>query len=97
MKLIESQSNTSDALAQLKTSARHLLIQLGEAKLRLSLQYGARVKELTELGFRIKNRTERRSDKVCGYFRLETGPGEPTEVASASLFGNLNPDPSYRE
>ena len=68
---------------------------------RISLQYGARVKELRELGFKIQNRTERRSDKVCGYFRLQSGAGkeshEPIKAASATLFGNLSPDRSYAE
>jgi hypothetical protein len=37
----------------------------------ISLQYGARVKELRSLGFRIPNRTERHAGKVYGYFHLE--------------------------
>jgi hypothetical protein len=41
---------------------------------RISLQYGARVKELRGMGFKISNRTERRAGKVCGYFRLESVP-----------------------
>lgn len=41
---------------------------------RVSLQYGARVKELRGMGFKISNRTERRTGKVYGYFRLESAP-----------------------
>lgn len=44
---------------------------------RISLQYGARVKELRELGFRISNRTVRRAGKVHGYFHLELGNAPP--------------------
>ena len=69
---------------------------------RISLQYGARIKELRELGFRISNRTERRAGKVNGYFRLESGSGEqpnisvkPTfarpEAGSFPEFGSLAP------
>ena len=68
---------------------------------RISLQYGARVKELRGLGFKIQNRTERRSGKVCGYFRLQGGYGrqarETTEVPSTTLFGDISPDRSYAE
>lgn len=70
---------------------------------RISLQYGARVKELRELGFRISNRTERRAGKVHGYFRMESGPGKqpnssvkPTfarpETSSFPEFGSLAPE-----
>jgi hypothetical protein len=41
---------------------------------RISLQYGARVKELRGMGFRISNRTERRGGKVYGYFSLGRAP-----------------------
>ncbi len=80
---------------------------------RISLQYGARVKELRKLGFRIVNRTERRDGQVYGYFRLETGmpttqgttsieepesePNSPSPEATGSLFGDLSPDRSYAE
>lgn len=76
---------------------------------RISLQYGARVKELRELGFRITNRTGRRAGQVHGYFRLEAGMpttrdtacAPPKRLAAAdatgSLFGDLAPDRSYVE
>lgn len=75
---------------------------------RISLQYGARVKELRELGFRIVNRTERRGGQVYGYFRLETripatqgkpcdSPNGPSPDPTGSLFGDLSPDRSYAE
>ena len=51
---------------------------------RISLQYGARVKELREAGFRIVNRVEHHDGKVFGFFRLELGP--PTSHA-----GQLKP------
>ncbi len=70
---------------------------------RISLQYGARVKELRKLGFRISNRTERRAGKVNGYFRIESVPGEQlhssakstvTRPATGSFpeFGSLEPE-----
>jgi hypothetical protein len=72
---------------------------------RISLQYGARVKELRELGFQIQisNRTERRAGKVNGYFRMESAPGEQphsssnptlTRAATGSFpeFGSLAPE-----
>jgi hypothetical protein len=70
---------------------------------RIRLQYGARVKELRELGFRISNRTERRAGKVNGYFRMESAPGEqPHSSAKSTLtrpatcsfpeFGSLAPE-----
>jgi len=70
---------------------------------RISLQYGARVKELRELGFRISNRTERRAGKVNGYFRMESAPEEQphssltstlTRPATGSFpeFGSLAPE-----
>jgi len=46
---------------------------------RVSLQYGARVKELREMGCRITNRTERCAGKVYGYFRLESGSPSRTQ------------------
>jgi hypothetical protein len=69
---------------------------------RISLQYGARVKELREMGFRIPNRTVRREGKVYGFFRLESGTGrEPAspmqttfvrpETGSFPEFGILAP------
>jgi hypothetical protein len=75
---------------------------------RISLQYGARVKELRELGFRIVNRTERRGGQVYGYFRLEAdipttqgtvcdSPNRSSPDATGSLFGDLSPDRSYAE
>jgi hypothetical protein len=76
---------------------------------RISLQYGARVKELRELGLRIVNRTERRSGQVHGYFRLEAGMPATEDAAcdspkrlavadaTGSLFGDLAPDRSYAE
>jgi hypothetical protein len=39
----------------------------------IALQYGARVRELRDLGFPITNRTERRNGQVRGYFKLEMG------------------------
>jgi hypothetical protein len=76
---------------------------------RISLQYGARVKELRELGFKIVNRTERQFDQVHGYFRLEIASPTareterdsvrvvPAPEVTGSLFDNLEPDRSYRE
>ena len=69
---------------------------------RISLQYGARVKELRGLGFRIHNRTERRAGKVNGYFRMESAHGEqpngsgkptltPPETGSFPEFGSPPP------
>ena len=69
---------------------------------RISLQYGAWVKELRELGFRISNRTERRAGEVHGYFRLELSheeqPSMPVspacarpEAGSFPEFGSLAP------
>lgn len=43
---------------------------------RISLQYGARVKELRAAGFRIRNEIERVNGQVHGYFILESGPAQ---------------------
>jgi len=70
---------------------------------RISLQYGARVKELRATGYRISNRTERCAGKVYGYFRLESRPiEEPNgsvgpayarpEMSSFPEFGSLAPE-----
>jgi hypothetical protein len=85
------------------------LLQGGEvpsvALSRISLQYGARVKELREMGFKISNRTERHGGKVCGYFRLDSAPtpehkpskpkrGEATQPTPGVFpqFGRLEPE-----
>lgn len=49
---------------------------------RVSLQYGARIKELRELGFTIVNRTVRRNGAVHGYFHLK-----PSAIATAGAPG----------
>lgn len=61
---------------------------------RISLQYGARVKELRSAGHNIENRTERARGKVCGFFCLKKelpvrGPASlPKDTLSGrSLFG----------
>jgi hypothetical protein len=74
----------------------------GVALSRISLQYGARVKELREMGCRITNHTERRGGKVCGYFKLESVPAlaQPSshstiavlEPSSFPEFGSLEPE-----
>jgi hypothetical protein len=46
---------------------------------RISLQYGARIKELRSLGFRIVSRTERRDGAIQGFFHLERGAGVRAE------------------
>jgi hypothetical protein len=72
---------------------------------RISLQYGARVKELREMGFKISNRTERHAGNVRGYFRLDSAhtpehkPSKP-KGGEATLptpgvfpqFGRLEPE-----
>jgi hypothetical protein len=70
--------NTADRKNQRQRILDLLLAAHGEevpslALSRISLQYGARVKELRGLGFRIVNRTERRAGQIHGYFRLEAG------------------------
>ena len=47
---------------------------------RISLQYGARVKELRDAGYSIRNEVERVNGQVHGYFILEA---EPEPVADA--------------
>ena len=59
---------------------------------RISLQYGARVKELRELGFRISNRTERRAGRVHGYFRLEAGSVEQQSSSVKWIDGHIPDD-----
>lgn len=49
---------------------------------RISLQYGARVKELRELGFHVTNRIERRSGQVHGFFQLHRGLNAETSRAT---------------
>jgi hypothetical protein len=49
---------------------------------RISLQYGARIKELRELGFSITNRVERRSGQVHGFFQLHRGMNAETSRAT---------------
>lgn len=71
---------------------------------RVSLQYGARIKELRELGFTIVNRTVRRDGAVHGYFSLKAGPlpisiEYPNANSSAlenTLF-SLQPGTSYHD
>jgi hypothetical protein len=68
---------------------------------RISLQDGARVKELRELGYKITNRTERRAGQVHGFFRLEAGirpqgaaqttPSDPSLPLQPALFANRAP------
>ena len=56
-----------------------ILIAAGDAEVpsvelsHVSLQYGARLKELRSLGFRIVSRTERHGGMVKGFFHLERG------------------------
>lgn len=45
---------------------------------RISLQYGARIKELRDMGFVIRNEIERVDGAVHGYFLMESEPVTPT-------------------
>jgi hypothetical protein len=49
---------------------------------RISLQYGARIKELRSLGFRIVSRTERCGGAIQGFFHLERSAGIRAEPIS---------------
>ena len=44
-------------------------------------QYNARIFELRRLGFRIKNRTQEVNGAKHSWFRLESGPVQPTLFA----------------
>jgi hypothetical protein len=52
----------------------------------IALQYNARIKELRDIGYVIKNKTERVGRQVHGSFRLVSCPGE-TESPSFAKGG----------
>jgi hypothetical protein len=70
-------------------------------------QYNARIYELRGLGHRITNSTQEVDEVRRSWFRLEiasaptrpiSAPTEPTAPEStATLFGAISPDRSYRE
>lgn len=52
---------------------------------KISLQYGARLKELRQMGFRIVNRVEVSGRTRHGFFRLVTGTAPKPQPQSADV------------
>jgi hypothetical protein len=50
--------------------------------LRIAAQYSARVFELRRAGYVIENKTGRINGQVHGWFRLVSGPGDPTPAGA---------------
>ena len=52
-------------------------------------QYNARIFELRRLGFRIKNRTKEVNGAKHSWFRLESGPTQPTTAPAINSAESL--------
>jgi hypothetical protein len=84
-------------LLALLVRARSTEVSLPEIlNLKIS-QFGARIKELKAMGFKITNRQESRDGQRHSFYRLESGPTVPPPAPKSEppeqskLFGDLTP------
>ena len=76
----DSRDTQRDKILDLLISARGDWVPLPKIT-DCAAQYNARIFELRRLGFRIKNRTQEVNGAKHSWFRLESGPAQPTLFA----------------